>query len=110
MIYHIVPQTEWKKAKTAGTYAPESLKTDGFIHCSNRYQLWLVATFLYKGRDDLIILYIDENLVEAKLRYEDLKRHGEFPHIYGPLNINSVVKTESFILDEYEDFILPKDV
>jgi len=108
MIYHITSKNEWEQAKKLGEYSPASLREDGFIHCSNKYQLWLVATFLYKGKKDLLILYIDERRLKSKLVFEDLKRHGEFPHIYGPLNIYAVTKTPRLKFDKQGNFLLPR--
>ena len=61
----------------------------------------------YKGEKDLIVLYIDEKKVNAKVVFEDLYDLNEdYPHIYGPLNTNAVVKTADFISDDNSNFHL----
>ena len=47
MIYHITTGTAWQQAKREGRYSAESLKTDGFIHCSAKHQVEPVANSFY---------------------------------------------------------------
>lgn len=94
-ILHIINNNEW--SKTDGSYHPESLASDGFIHCSTKDQVIEVANFLYKGQNDLVLLCIDSNRVTSPIKYEDLYEAGEdYPHIYGPLNTNAVFKVVNF--------------
>ena len=95
MIFHITSRAAWEAALGAGIYEADSLKTEGFIHCSTEGQLLEVARTFYSGRDDLILLTIDAALLEENsLVYEDLYDHGDlFPHIYGPLPTSAVVST-----------------
>jgi uncharacterized protein (DUF952 family) len=39
MICHIVKRSEWMLAVARGTYAPTSLRDEGFIHCSTIAQV-----------------------------------------------------------------------
>ncbi|MCL4259711.1 MAG: DUF952 domain-containing protein, partial [Anaerolineales bacterium] len=43
MIYHLTFRTSWRHALAIGSYAADSLKTEGFIHCSTQSQLVPVA-------------------------------------------------------------------
>ena len=68
-----------------------------------------VANFLFRGQDELILLYIDCEIVSAEIRYECL--HGGedlFPHIYGAINLESVTDTLPFNPDENGLFVLPQ--
>ena len=97
MIYHIISKEEWQEAKKQGEYLPLSLEKDGFIHCSDLDQVEGVANNLYEGEDDLLLLAIDENEVDPEIVYEDLYDLGEkFPHIYGPLNTETVTDAVEF--------------
>ena len=49
-IYHIVTPEVWEKFKTEDFYEAESLKTEGFIHCSFAEQLEGVLQRYYKVR------------------------------------------------------------
>jgi uncharacterized protein (DUF952 family) len=110
MIYHITTKERWNKSAKKGVFTDESLETDGYIHCSSKNQLWLVATFLFKGKKDLVILCIDENRLKSKVIFEDIKRHGSYPHIYGEVNLGSIVKVVNFPVDEDGNFLLPKNL
>jgi uncharacterized protein (DUF952 family) len=109
LITHITEQDLWHKAKETGTYVHKSLESDGFIHCSNLDQVIKVANYLFKGQENLLLLYIDEKKVNSKIVYEDLYNAGEkYPHIYGPLNIDAVVEVHDFIPKEDGTFQLPE--
>lgn len=107
-ILHIATAAEWEKAKTAGSYTADTLASEGFIHCSNSHQVTTVANTRFWGRDDLVLLCIDRNTVKAEIRDENLEG-GEnlFPHIYGALNIDSVVEVFSFVPQSDGSFVLP---
>ncbi len=84
-VFHIAPAEAWAAAQKTGTYEPESLRTEGFIHCSDEDQVYDVANERFSGRTDLLLLRIPKHDVEAEIRYE-----GGFPHIYGPLDVDAV--------------------
>ena len=106
-ILHIATQTAWRDAQQAGKYAGDTLTTDGFIHCSLPKQVVTVANTLFHGRKDLLLLYIDVSRVQADIRYEDLYDSGEdYPHIYGSLNLDAVIKVVDFLPGADGKFIM----
>lgn len=113
-VFHILPKEDWDKAKKLGVYKPESLKLEGFIHCSKADQLQIVANSFFKGRKNLLILRIVEAKLKAKLVYEVPKEapHSEkkFPHIYGELNLDSVDKVIDFPANANGKFDLPSEL
>ena len=91
-ILHITTREAWEQAKQAGAYRGDTLDTEGFIHCSTVAQLIGVANARFRGRMDLILLVIDTGTLTPEVRWEAAE-HGElFPHIYGPLNVEAVLK------------------
>jgi uncharacterized protein (DUF952 family) len=100
MIVHIVKRSEWERAVKRGTYAPASLRAEGFIHCSTPAQAIATANRFYRGQKDLIVVHIDESRLKAELKYEAAAKarpHGEaagelFPHLYGELNVDAAVR------------------
>lgn len=111
MILHILNYSAWKQTLLDGEYAPSSLDSEGFIHCSTTDQVLGVANSIYKGKSDLFLMLIDEDKVESNIVYEDLYDLGKlFPHIYGPLNIDAVIKIVEFPADEEGNFKLPAGV
>jgi uncharacterized protein (DUF952 family) len=90
-IYHITSAREWSAAQAAGVYTPANFNTDGFIHCSFKDQVTIVANKYYKDANDLVLLKIETDLVSANIVEENLEGGSEdFPHIYGKLPVKAV--------------------
>lgn len=97
VILHITKRKNWERAQVVGEYRTDSLETQGFIHCSTPEQVGQVANALFQGQSDLVLLVIEPARVTAEIRYGASKGGKEpFPHIYGPLNLNAVVKVLPF--------------
>jgi len=97
MILHIAHRDDWEAALAAGEYRAGSLATEGFIHCSTPEQVLIPANERYQGQRGLLLLVIDPNRLAADLVYEDCYETGmTFPHIYGPLNLDAVLRAVPF--------------
>ena len=101
MIYHITSRSAWNEAHQQGEYRAESLESEGFIHCSTSTQVLPVVEKYYQGQRDLLLLLIDPALLASDLKWEPpsggapppgVPEGDLFPHIYGPINLNAVVK------------------
>jgi uncharacterized protein (DUF952 family) len=91
-ILHVTTPRAWGQAQTRGSVKTDSLKTDGCIHCSTAEQVEQTANRLYRKAGTVTVLVIDPARLAAPLKYERLAPDGpEFPHIYGPINLESVV-------------------
>lgn len=111
LLYHILSKAAWEHAQEQGRYTPESLETVGFIHCSTIEQVLGSAQGFFKGQDGLLLLTIDASAVDHELRTEDLAGEGmQFPHIYGPLNLDAVVGAAPLQKDATGDFVLPEGI
>lgn len=96
MIYHVIDKKIWENAVQQGYYEAPSLHTEGFIHAGRQEQVAGVLERYYKGKTDLLLLHIDESKLTAPLKFELAPSVNEmFPHIFGPLNTDAVVQTES---------------
>jgi uncharacterized protein (DUF952 family) len=92
-IYHVTTQKEWEQAKMNGEYKPAGFDTEGFIHCSIERQVPGVLDRFYKGQTGLIKLKIEKAKLQRPLLFELATDLDElFPHIYGALNLDSVVE------------------
>jgi glutathione S-transferase len=101
LIYHLAIEREWADARRAGEYRMSTLgrtlDDEGFIHCSFEHQVRRVADLFYGERDDIVLLSIDPRGLQAELRVETPPGAAEaFPHVYGPLNLEAVVRAEPF--------------
>src|SRR3990172_5084118 len=114
-ILHLAPHDAWLAAVKKGAYRADSLSTEGFIHCSKPSQIVDVANTFYRGQRGLVLLVIDPSKLEAELKWEPPAepapthaRPGDlFPHIYGPLNLDAVIKVVAFEPDGDGNFTLP---
>jgi len=92
-IYHVTTLQEWGAAKIKNEYIPVGYEQDGFIHCSVENQIPGVLDRFYKGQTGLVKLKIEKEKVQRPVLFELAEDLDElFPHIYGPLNIDSVVE------------------
>jgi uncharacterized protein (DUF952 family) len=120
-IYHITSRAAADAGRRAGEYRTESLSGQGFIHFSQIFQILNVANSFYAGQTDLVILVVDAALLKAELKYEDpvhpaTSARAEtplpaadvlFPHLYGPLNFDAVVRLVDFPAGPQGRFELP---
>jgi uncharacterized protein (DUF952 family) len=96
VIYHITTAAAWKKANEKGSYEHDSLKQEGFIHCSQAEQVPGVLERYFSGQKDIVKLIIDTDLLSSKHVFEwSPSTHDTFPHVYGPINIDSVIAVET---------------
>lgn len=109
IILHITKREQWEKAKLKGVYRSDTLDLQGFIHCSTPQQIVQVANTLYHAQRELVLLYIDTHKVQSEIKYESAKSEELYPHIYGPLNIDAVVKVLDFEPTKNGKFVLPKE-
>ncbi len=108
MILHIALADEWDAARALGQYRADSLATEGFIHCSTAAQVLIPANERFHGRTDLLLLVIDPARLAAELVYEDCYETGQaFPHLYGPLNLDAVLRAMPFPPSADGSFVLP---
>lgn len=92
-IYHVTTLKEWEAAKIKNEYTPVNFEQDGFIHCSVEKQIPGVLDRFYKGQTGLVKLKIEKEKVQRPVLFELAEDLDElFPHIYGALNLASVVE------------------
>jgi len=95
-IHHLASSEDWEQ-RTSEHYEPAGLAAEGFIHLCTGDQLAGVVERYYQGRDDLILLTVDDERLGADLVWEDLPGSGEeFPHVYGQLPLAAVVECAPF--------------
>lgn len=117
MIYHITSRQAWLEAQRTGDYRAESLKSEGFIHCSTRTQVLPVAETFYREQSGLLLLVIDPSLLSSEVHWEPPSGGAPppgvpdgdlFPHVYSPINLDAVVKVYDLESDPDGNFILPE--
>ncbi len=107
-LLHISTPAAWAAAQSAGEYRDPSLDTEGFIHLSTPAQVLIPANERYAGRNDLVLLVISPDRLGAPLVFEDTYGSGmEFPHVYGPIDLDAVVAVVPFPPNPDGTFDLP---
>ncbi|HYB37261.1 MAG TPA: DUF952 domain-containing protein [Mycobacterium sp.] len=100
VLLHLCGAEAWSRARACGELRPESLDSTGFIHLSTPEQVHLPANRLYRGRGDLVLLYIDPAALESPVRWEaGVATDPEpmlFPHLYGPLPVSAVINITAY--------------
>lgn len=106
MILHCMKKTTLDERKNKEYWGKRNIETDGFIHCSTVEYFWRVAPNFKNIKDEMILVCIDENKLKSKVRYEDGDNCGrKYPHIYGLVNNDAVVKILPFLRDKDGTYI-----
>ncbi|WP_072039014.1 DUF952 domain-containing protein [Flavihumibacter solisilvae] len=101
MIYHITSKADWEDAVINGNYHCGTLHEEGYIHASEDHQVEGVLQRYFSGRHDLVKLVIDPGLLRSQIVHEwSPSIQDTFPHIYGPINVDAVVKVETCSLPQ----------
>jgi len=109
VIFHITRGQQWEEAKQVQSYRGDTLDTEGFIHCSTLPQVLKSANKFFVGQTGLLLLWIDSDKVQAEIKYE-LAAGENYPHIYGPLNVDAVLKVVEFEPGADGKFELPEEL
>lgn len=93
IIYHVTTAAEWNAGKEIGIYESPSLKTEGFIHCSQENQIEGVLQRYYAGQTNLVKLVIDTDKLTSRFVFEwSPSTQDTFPHVYGPIDLEAVIE------------------
>ena len=94
MIHHLAEPDAWVATTPQRAYEAESLATEGFIHLSTPAQLPITFTRFYADRTDLVLLDVDDThpVLADLLRWEEIPGGEVFPHLYGPLPLEAVMR------------------
>lgn len=111
MIYHVSTPDEWAAAQADGDYhfstRGQLLDEVGFIHCSRLDQVPGVLQAFYAGAGPLLLLTIDEALLSAEWRDDEIAPGIFFPHVYGPLDLAAVVAVTALEQTNDGAYVLP---
>ena len=92
LIFHIVLPEVWKAFDT-DLYRHASLETEGFIHSSFAEQFDAVISRYYSGVPRVIVLEIETEKLMSRTLKEPSTNNEIYPHIYGPINRDAIVRT-----------------
>lgn len=113
LIFHLATAADWQAAEASGSYTTSTLgvtlEQEGFLHCSRDSQVAPVLTKYYADvTEPLTLLTIDTDLLTSSWQFDDVRgAELSFPHIYGPLNPDAVVKATPLTKDDAGAWVLP---
>jgi uncharacterized protein (DUF952 family) len=91
-IYHLVLPEYWAEWKDQANYFSATFEQEGFIHLSTAQQVRGVIERYYPDVKALVLLEICVEKLNLTPVYEPATSGEHFPHIYGPINRESIVK------------------
>jgi uncharacterized protein (DUF952 family) len=92
LTYHLMSEEVWAAVPDGADYAPASLATEGFVHCTDGVE-GLRASGDRHYRDDprpFLVATIDLDRLGDAWRYDDAERR--FPHIYRSIPRTAVIR------------------
>mgnify|MGYP000291737774 FL=1 len=113
---HLTNSATWIEAQQQGFITAPSLTAEGFIHCSTEHQMRDVANKYYRGATDMVLVHIDPAALTCPLKWEppahidgspSLPTEPLFPHIYGVINLDAVIRVIDFPSNSDGSFDLP---
>ncbi|MGN0802868.1 MAG: DUF952 domain-containing protein [Candidatus Faecivicinus sp.] len=98
MILHCMKKAAWEERRNKECWGKRNLEADGFVHCSSVEYFWRVAPNFADVQEEMVLVCIDENKLNAEVRYEDGENCGrKYPHVYGLINNDAVVDVLPFL-------------
>jgi acetolactate synthase I/II/III large subunit len=92
LTYHLVAEETWATVAEGAEYAPASLATEGFVHCTDGVEGLRASGDRYYRADprSFLVATIDLGRLGDAWRYDDAERR--FPHIYRAIPRDAVVR------------------
>jgi uncharacterized protein (DUF952 family) len=94
LIYHITTSDWWNGQTSFRSYTTQTLREEGFIHCSTLEQIEGTLERYYAHQQGLLLLHIDTSLLQPELKFEQATNGQLFPHVYGEINKSAIVNIE----------------
>lgn len=104
LITRMLDQAAWEAFQSSGLYHPPALDQEGSIWCTTPETVANVATLLFRGKGDLILLLVDP----AGLRLEWREYEGTlYPHLLEPIPLGAVVRAVPWAPGDDGSFCYP---
>lgn len=102
MIIHCMRKSLWQQFQHLDSWGQDDIRKYGFIHCSTVEYLWRVLPGFAEDPEERVLICIDESRLLSEVRYEDSEDYPGryYPHVYGPINHDSIVMVLDYLKDE----------
>ncbi|BCN30772.1 DUF952 domain-containing protein [Anaeromicropila herbilytica] len=106
IILNCMEKARWEKVREEITFGKTEIQKEGFIHCSPIKYWWRVAPYFQSVEEELVLLCIDTEKLTSPVKWEDGDNSGrEYPHIYGEINVDSIIQVLPFNKDKDGNYI-----
>lgn len=90
--YKVLTAEQMAALEHEGSFAGATVDVaDGYIHLSTAAQLTETVDKHFAGQHDLHIAAVDLEALADKIRWEESRGGQLFPHLYGPMTLDTVV-------------------
>lgn len=107
-LYKICSATMWREAERVGVFrGSEADLRDNFIHFSTAAQVADTAAKHFAGQSDLLLVSVDAEQLGSALKWEPSRGGALFPHLYGALATEAVIRVDPLPLGADGRHIFP---
>jgi uncharacterized protein (DUF952 family) len=107
-LYKICPRSLWSEAEREGVFRGSPVDhRDGFIHLSTANQVAETAARHFAGQSELLLIWIDSEKLDDRLKWEPSRGGALFPHLYGDLDLAAVTRVEALPLGAGGHHVFP---
>ena len=108
-VYKILSEAAYEAAKREGHFSGSAGDArDGFIHLSAADQVEGTLSSHFAGQEGLLLVALDPDRLGPELKWEPSRGGALFPHLYGPLDLATVVGVEKLGLGEDGEHVVPE--
>lgn len=101
LILHCIKKELYEAMKDEAYVGKILLESNDFIHCSSIEYFWRVSPHFDNVDEELVLLLIDTELLDAPVKWEDLENCGrEYPHIYGLIKQSAIKQVLPYLKNE----------
>lgn len=93
-IYKITTNALWAKVQTEGVLEGMPIDiNDGYMHFSTAEQLVETLSLHFRGQSDIVVLKVALAPIAENVKWEPSRGGALFPHLYGQLSTDHIVKS-----------------
>ena len=100
-VFHFADPLAWQQALLSGSYAPQGLAAEGFIHAATSAQIAGVVDRHLRGHGPRVRLTLNCAALAEILQWEWSNASGDlYPHVFGPIPLTAVIASTPFDPDQ----------
>lgn len=110
-LFKVLATDLWNEAESAGQFKGSGIDlADGFIHLSAHDQVVETVEKHFAGQTDLVIVEVLGDKLGDTLVWETSRGGALFPHVYGHIPIDAVLRVDPLVLDEDGKHLFPDHI